>query len=82
MSLEVKPLMEDKPIHWTGLALCGGDDRFTGNFGDISPKDHCEMIALCGNCPVFDQCAEWAERDKAIEVFAAGSWRYDRWWEG
>ncbi|QQV92770.1 WhiB family transcription factor [Mycobacterium phage OhShagHennessy] len=70
--------MEGKPSHWTEEAECIGDDRFTGRVEDLSWRDHAEMKLTCEKCPVFNDCAEWAEREQVIEVFAAGYWRLPR----
>lgn len=78
MSDGVKRVMEDKPLHWTALALCVGDDRYTGRQQDVNGlKDRCEMRAKCARCPVLEECAKWAECEKVVDVYAAGSWRED-----
>lgn len=71
----VKRLMENGPLHWTDLAVCGGDDRFTGRFEWLSDVDRLEMAGMCAVCPVFDECAEWADVYRVVDVFAAGCWR-------
>lgn len=78
MSLEqIKALMKDKPYHWTDEAACDGDARFTGRFTSLTVGDHAEMHELCRSCPVYWECSEWADRDAAVDVFAAGYWRFE-----
>ncbi|QFG14309.1 WhiB family transcription factor [Mycobacterium phage Tourach] len=76
MSVDIKALMEGKTLRWQDEAACDSDDRFTGRVETLSWRDHVEMRLLCESCPVFDECAKWAEREQVIEVFAAGQWRY------
>lgn len=75
MILNVKALMEGKSLHWTDLAMCGGDDRFTGRFEWLSFDDLFDMAGMCLGCPVFDECSEWADVYRVVDVFAAGYWR-------
>lgn len=74
---DVKALMENKSEkHWTQHGLCRGDDRFTGRREWLTLRDRRDMRAKCGVCPVFDECWRWARDEPAVEVFAAGFWRF------
>lgn len=68
--------MENKPLHWTDLASCVGDDRFTGTYEALSPADVGNMAVMCLNCPVQLECLAWAEREQATDVWACAMWRF------
>lgn len=68
---DVKALMENKPLHWTELASCVGDDRFTYRQDLLSISDIGQMARMCLFCPVYDDCLDWAERERVTDVFAA-----------
>lgn len=73
--MNIESLMSPKPLRWQDEALCEGDERFTGKYEWLASGDLFDMAATCHNCPVIEQCADWAAREQVIEVFAAGYWR-------
>lgn len=51
-------------------ALCWADPRFTADF--LGEEDSLAVAAVCSDCPVRVECAEWALQKKATGVVAAG----------
>ncbi|ALF00376.1 WhiB family transcription factor [Mycobacterium phage Archie] len=77
--------MSPKPLMWQDEAACAGDSRFTARLDWLDASDLHEMDAMCGECPVFEQCNKWASTQNedgspaVVEVFAAGHWRQPKW---
>lgn len=64
---------QDGNYHWTELANCYGDERFTpAEAPDLAVAR--ELTEICLSCEVFLECADKYAND-AVEVFAAGEWR-------
>lgn len=65
------------PPHWTDLALCEGDKRFTQD-EKLSAKDRKQMESICRECEVFFECLEHHDPPDevwhATGVFAAGEY--------
>lgn len=63
--------------HWSELALCEGDERFTQD-EKLSTSDRKQMEAICRECEVFFECLEFhdppGEGWHAVGVFAAGEY--------
>lgn len=83
--MNIERLITTGESHWSELAGCLGDARFTGGNwlhgakenGELLVRDDfVEMREVCARCPVFDDCDAWANRERVRDVFAAGYWRY------
>lgn len=65
------------PPHWTDLALCEGDERFTQD-DLLSPTDLDQMERICRECEVYFDCLEYHDPPdedwRASGVFAAGEY--------
>lgn len=73
---ELSKLMQLGEHHWTELAACLGDPRFTQK-EPPDPSQARQLSAICRDCDVFFDCLKFHEECSAIAVFAHGEWRYD-----
>lgn len=62
--------------HWTDLAACVGDPRFTQK-DPPGPVEAKQLSDICRDCDVFFECLEFHEQWRATAVFAHGEWRDD-----
>lgn len=60
--------------HWTELAACQGDPRFTQQHPPEA-KQAKQLSDVCRGCDVFFECLEFHDECAAIGVFAHGEWR-------
>lgn len=60
---------------WKRRAACRDDTRFTWRKEWLAPRDWMHLKLTCDGCPVFGQCAQWADDEQATDVFAAGEWK-------
>lgn len=68
--------MLNRPLHWSQLATCRLDGRFTGRREWLTDADLNEMESICLGCPVFVECLDEFV-PVVTDVFAAGEWRSD-----
>lgn len=69
-------LMQLGEHHWTELAACQGDPRFTQK-DPPGPEQAEQLSGICRGCEVFFECLNFHDEWAAVAVFAHGEWRYD-----
>jgi hypothetical protein len=59
---------------WIDLALCQAFANlpWLENSDEHSPAAMCAMKAVCGACPVFDECHQFADEHEVTAGFWAG----------
>lgn len=75
MTKQLSKLMQQaQTAHWTELAACQGDPRFTQK-DPPDPEEAKQLSDKCRRCDVFFECLEYHEEWGAVAVFAHGEWR-------
>ena len=73
---DIDKLIGDGSLHWSELASCQGDARFTQK--QPPNADEAKRLSLiCKGCDVFFECLDFHEEWAAVAVFAHGEWRYE-----
>lgn len=75
--IDLDKLMQLGDYHWTELAACRDDPRFT----QADPPNDAEakqLSDICRSCDVFFECLDFHDEWDAVAVFAHGEWRYER----
>jgi len=73
---DIDKLIGDGSLHWSELASCQGDARFTQKHPpDVQEAK--QLSEICKKCDVFFACLDFHEEWAAVAVFAHGEWRYE-----
>jgi hypothetical protein len=73
---DIDKLISDGSFHWSELASCRGDARFTQKHPPTN-KETLHLKQICKKCDVFFECLDFHEEMAAVAVFAHGEWRYE-----